>query len=116
MAPTTTDKVLARTLEGGRVVLGYGLTFEPDADRPSALCPPPDRDSRSCEPSAETGGTPFFQATGAVCNLPILAEAAGASGFLNAAPDADGILRRVPLVISSTAASTRAWRSPRCRP
>src|SRR4029077_20687358 len=41
---------------------------------------------------------PFFHATGVVCNLPMLAEAAGASGFLNAAPDADGILRRVPLL------------------
>ena len=29
----------------------------------------------------------------------MLAEAAGASGFLNAAPDPDGILRRVPLVV-----------------
>jgi adenylate cyclase len=29
----------------------------------------------------------------------MLAQAAGASGFLNAAPDSDGILRRVPLVL-----------------
>ena len=29
----------------------------------------------------------------------MLAQAAGASGFLNAAPDADGILRRVPLLV-----------------
>ena len=42
---------------------------------------------------------PYFHATGVVCNLPILARAAGASGFMNAAPDADGILRRVPLLI-----------------
>jgi adenylate cyclase len=34
-----------------------------------------------------------------VCSLPILAQAAGASGFLNAAPDSDGILRRVPLLV-----------------
>jgi hypothetical protein len=42
---------------------------------------------------------PFFRATGAVCSLPVLAEGAGASGFLNAAPDSDGILRRVPLLL-----------------
>jgi adenylate cyclase len=42
---------------------------------------------------------PAFRATGAVCNLAGLADAAGASGFLNAAPDADGILRRVPVVV-----------------
>src|SRR5205823_772060 len=33
------------------------------------------------------------------CSLPMLGRAAGASGFLNAAPDADGILRRVPLLV-----------------
>jgi adenylate cyclase len=97
MAPTETDKALARTLEGGRVILGYGLTFEPDADRPSACVLHP-IGIAVIEPPAETGWTPFFKASDAVCNLPILADAAGASGFLNAAPDADGIHRRVPLV------------------
>ena len=47
----------------------------------------------------DTGDAPYFHATGVVCNLPMLAQAAGASGFMNAAPDADGILRRVPLLI-----------------
>ena len=41
----------------------------------------------------------MFEATGAVCSLPTLTSAAGASGFLNATPDTDGILRRVPLAI-----------------
>jgi adenylate cyclase len=48
--------------------------------------------------AAEEIESPYFEASGAVCSLPFLAEAAGASGFLNAAPDSDGILRRVPLV------------------
>ena len=34
-----------------------------------------------------------------MCSLPALNEAAGRSGFLNAAPDADGILRRVPVLM-----------------
>ena len=34
-----------------------------------------------------------------VCNLPQLARAAGASGFFNVAPDPDGTLRSVPLLI-----------------
>src|SRR5262249_25710861 len=42
---------------------------------------------------------PFFHATGAICSLPELTTAAGASGFLNAAPDPDGILRRIPLLL-----------------
>ena len=50
------------------------------------------------QPPDETGDAPFFHATGVVCSLPMLAQAAGASGFLNAAPDSDGILRRVPLL------------------
>jgi adenylate cyclase len=79
------------------VILGYGLTFEPDVDRPSTCVLHPIGLALLERPN-ETSRTPFFKATDAVCNLPILAEAAGASGFMNAAPDADGILRRVPLV------------------
>jgi adenylate cyclase len=41
----------------------------------------------------------LFHGTGVVCSLPVLTEAAGASGFLNASPDKDGVLRRVPLVM-----------------
>jgi len=92
-----TDQALAATLRGGGVVLGYGLTFEtPDGDRqPCALHPLPvvvvDR-------GADSDPSPFFHATGAICSLPHLASAAGSSGFLNAAPERDGILRRVPLL------------------
>jgi HD-GYP domain-containing protein (c-di-GMP phosphodiesterase class II) len=91
------DAALADVLRDGRVVLGYGLTFDAAAHAPTpcklypiglAIVQPPD----------ETRHEPFFRATGVVCNLPPLAEAAGKSGFLNAAPDSDGILRRVPLV------------------
>ena len=57
--------------------------------------------TRSASPSSAAMTSmrshPFFRASAAVCNLPVLAQAAGASGFLNAAPDTDGILRRVPL-------------------
>ena len=96
-APTDTDLVLARTLKGGGVILGYGLTFEADPNRPSPCILHP-IGIALIEPPVDTGGTPFFTASDAVCNLPVLAEAAGDSGFLNAAPDEDGILRRVPLV------------------
>src|SRR5205814_1698471 len=47
----------------------------------------------------EADESPYFRATGAVCSLPALGQAAGVSGFLNAAPDADGILRRAPLIV-----------------
>jgi adenylate cyclase len=96
-AATKPDEALARTLREGRVILGYGLTF--DTPLPA---------SRSCvlDPIGiaivhRPDGTqhePLFHATGAVCNLPALAQAAAHSGFLNAAPDSDGILRRIPLL------------------
>ena len=93
---TAPDVALAETLRQGRVVLGYGLRFDPGSDPRScvlhpvslALIRPPDDGEQDA----------FFRSTGVVCNLPVLDRAAGMSGFLNAAPDSDGILRRVPLV------------------
>jgi HD-GYP domain-containing protein (c-di-GMP phosphodiesterase class II) len=96
---TSTDAQLADTLRGGRVVLGYALTFEnaviqspPCLQHPLGL---------AIVGGADGDADPFFQATGAICSLPGLTKAAGASGFLNAAPDSDGILRRVPLLLLS---------------
>ncbi len=98
----TPDAALAESLRPGSVVLGYGLTFEVGARAPSGcvLHPVGLATLRAQEDAGQDEtGEPLFRATGAVCNLPALAHAAGASGFMNAAPDADGILRRVPLLI-----------------
>jgi CHASE2 domain-containing sensor protein len=94
---TTPDAALARALREGRVILGYGLTFDTAPRTPSA-CGLHPIGIAIVQPPDETRHEPFFHATGAVCNLPLLAEAAALSGFLNAAPDSDGILRRVPLL------------------
>jgi adenylate cyclase len=93
----TPDGVLAATLREGRVVLGYGLTFDtaPLAARSCVLHP---IGVAIVRPPEESLHEPFFRATGTVCSLPMLGQAAKASGFLNAAPDSDGILRRAPLV------------------
>ena len=91
------DDVLAETLKDGRVVLGYALTFDAAA-RVRSACVLHPLGLAIVHPRVETGDTPFFHATGAVCSLPALGHAAGVSGFLNAAPDSDGILRRVPLI------------------
>jgi adenylate cyclase len=92
------DAVLSDTLRQGRAILGYGLLFDPTGDAPKpcvqhALSLPI---IRGAGVQAED---PFFQATSAVCNIPTLTSAAQASGFLNAAPDPDGILRRAPLLM-----------------
>jgi CHASE2 domain-containing sensor protein len=93
----TPDRKLAAVLHEGRVVLGYGLTFDspPLAARSCVLHP---LGAAIIRPPDDAGHEPFFRATGVVCSLPILGQAATASGFLNAAPDSDGTLRRVPLV------------------
>jgi len=97
-ARRTTDDELADALREGRVVLGYALTFDEAGGKPRNCVLHP-LGIALLQPREETGGAPFFQAAGAVCALPSLAQAAGASGFLNAAPDGDGILRRVPLLV-----------------
>jgi adenylate cyclase len=92
---TNADAALADALRGGRVVIGYAMTFEPSSagtcgDRPFPLAVIR-RDDETEDP--------FFRATGTICSLPALSAAAAASGFLNAAPDPDGLLRRTPLLM-----------------
>ena len=92
------DELFAGTLRRGGVVVGYAFTFGAGSrgDRECALQPLP---VTVVEPKGSDAEWPMFTATGAVCSLPTLTSAAGASGFLNATPDTDGILRRVPLAI-----------------
>ena len=94
----TPDDVLARTLREGRVVLGYAMRFDAAA-RSARACVLHPVGLVTLQAGEDTGDAPYFRASGAVCSLPMLAQAAGASGFMNAAPDADGILRRVPLLV-----------------
>src|SRR5262249_43391349 len=93
-----TDLALAETLRAGRVVLGYAMTFDRVPDGSTACVQHP-LGLAILRRGNEHIDDPFFQATGAVCSLPKLTEAAGASGFLNAAPDPDGRLRRAPLLL-----------------
>ena len=92
------DLALAETLRAGGVVVGYAMTFEHPSSR-STGCVQHPLGIALIRRGDESADDPFFQATGAICSLPILTEAAGASGFLNAAPDPDGRLRRVPLLL-----------------
>jgi adenylate cyclase len=85
------------------------MTFEPGSPAPPN-CPRPPLNVALI--SDDENLDPFFHATGAVCSLSPLMTAAATSGFLNAAPDADGILRRVPVLLQYGAASIRRsrWR------
>ena len=98
--PSPGDETLASALLGGRVALGYALTFSgTEGGRRDCLLHP--LAVPIVQPDGGGSDLPLFHAEGAVCSLPALARAAGRSGFLNAIPDSDGILRRVPLVIGS---------------
>jgi HD-GYP domain-containing protein (c-di-GMP phosphodiesterase class II) len=96
--PTPSDVSFADALRSERVVLGYALTFDepPNAHAPCLLHP---LNAAIVRPRDADDLSPFFRASGAICTLPVLERAARASGFLNATADADGILRRVPLIM-----------------
>jgi adenylate cyclase len=95
---TTPDEQLAETLREGRVVLGYAMTFDPPrAGQVPCVLHPIGLAIMRRDDSTED---PFFQATGSICNLPMLSRAANASGFMNAAPDPDGLLRRIPVLMA----------------
>jgi two-component system, cell cycle sensor histidine kinase and response regulator CckA len=97
--PQDHDHYLAETLAKGPFVLGYEFLFQGGA---------PATDHGRLHPasivlvnkSASAKDTPrFFSAQGVVGNPPLLSGAVRYSGFLNATPDGDGILRRVPMLI-----------------
>ncbi len=90
------DDVLASVLDGGRTVLGYGLTFDANSGPVNGCLQHPL--GLAIVRADDDAADPFFRASGAVCNLASLTRAAANSGFLNAAPDADGVLRRLPLI------------------
>jgi CHASE2 domain-containing sensor protein len=93
----TPDRALADALRAGGVVVGYALTFDSRETQPTSCVLHP-LGAALVQPRGG-GEPPLFHASGVICSLPELAQAAGSSGFLNAAPDADGILRRAPLLI-----------------
>ena len=93
------DAGLATALEHKGVVTSYAFTF----DTPSG-------NEASCElhplPSVQVAASDrslplhdLFQPSGVVCSLAIFSRAAGASGFLNVSRDADGVVRRIPLLM-----------------
>ncbi|MGA6925811.1 MAG: CHASE2 domain-containing protein, partial [Desulfosarcina sp.] len=89
------DEMLARTLTGAPVTLGYKFLFHP-----------PEKESKSKWLHPLDGlvvrETPGYacklrQASRALCNLPLFSRSATSSGFINVGSDPDGVLRRVPL-------------------
>jgi CHASE2 domain-containing sensor protein len=93
------DLALAHVLARGPHVLGYKFLFGPDNPEEDESLLHPVTVANQAEGSQAPGSPSVFTAGGVIANIPELSKAASSSGFLNYPADADGMLRRVPLLI-----------------
>lgn len=91
---------LAQALGSGPTVLGYYLDFS--QPRPPGNTHPLTAPAGTVVSRSFHGTAQWPQPQGEIRSLPVLASAASAEGFTNALQDIDGILRRVPLLLSSS--------------
>jgi len=94
---TPTDRVLAHTLAEGRVVMAYAFTFDA-AGKAESSCVLHPVTPVLVEGSEGSPADRLFHASDVVCSLAAFNQSAGASGYINASPDRDGLLRRIPLL------------------
>ena len=87
------DAAFARALTGRAAVLGFHFTSDRSAHRSGSL-PQPVFDAQAL------AGRPirFTEWSGYAANLAELAQAAPIAGFFNSLPDADGVVRSMPLL------------------
>jgi two-component system, cell cycle sensor histidine kinase and response regulator CckA len=94
------DAILAETFSKGPFVLGFKFLFE---EKPwisnACILHPANLAWIQNETSTTFSKDQLFKAKRVDCNLPQLSNSVSYSGFLNAAPDLDGLLRRIPLLI-----------------
>lgn len=94
------DSTLSTTLARGPFVLGYKFTFSDKKSSTDRCLLHPLNVAVITDDGTSPSREPLlFQARDVICNLRTLAENAAFSGFFNAAPDMDGVLRRVPLIV-----------------
>ena len=87
------DQALVDVLQQGRVVLGFALNRQPQTQ---AITAHPQARFVALDAPA-LGFVPAF--SGGVLSLPALEAAAAGHGALSFLPDADGVVRRVPLLV-----------------
>jgi adenylate cyclase len=93
------DRILAKTLDRGHFVLGNKFQFNRLEKNPEQCLLHPVKVSFMQNKGGGEEKTRLPESSGVLCNLNILSEKAGASGFLNFSPDKDGMLRRMPMLI-----------------
>ncbi len=87
------DAELAKVLARGRVVLGFALDRKPQSQPQLAQ-------SKARFVAINGAAQPFVPAfVGSVSGLPMLVAAAQGNGALSFVPDADGVVRRVPMLL-----------------
>jgi adenylate cyclase len=88
------DEVLAKSLEHTPTITGFVFNFEQKINHDS-----PNINAIFIE-HAKEGESPLLQAKGITSNIPILQQSSYSSGSFNTLPDADGVVRYVPLIFS----------------
>src|SRR5262249_54365721 len=93
------DQKLADVLRAPTFVVGYAFTFngQGSAQHPCVLHPVHSVARVDAGNGNQTDH--LFRASGVLCNIEVISQAAAGSGFVNAAPDDDGIFRRVPQLV-----------------
>jgi adenylate cyclase len=88
------DARFAASLKGRPVVLGYYFNGDESAVRANVI-------PRPVLPKGSFAGgeAAFYRWRGYTGNLPVVAASAAAAGHINSLADADGVLRRVPLIV-----------------
>ena len=89
------DRMLAETIARTPTITGYVFIQNPDEIEPGRL--PTSRATILERNKPEQSY--LFQPYRAVLNLPVIQDNAYASGYFNSVPDADGVVRSVPLVM-----------------
>ena len=97
--PMEHDADLVKTLSTGPFVLGFEFLFKHPARTMSPCCLHPLKVVWVNNTSSAEMATRLYTADNVDCNLSMFSNAVSHSGFLNAAADSDGVLRRIPLLI-----------------
>ena len=92
-------------------VLGHGLLFDSIAAPPGCHLRPVELVERQRSKHPPHAG--FFEVRGAICPLPVLAKAAGATGFINASPILTGGCGACHCWFGWVTGSIRGWPSRR---
>ena len=87
------DRLFAKALAGHNAVLGYYLTSDRGGRKTGSL-PAPALDAALLQSQSAT----LTRWDGYAANIDLLARAAPAAGYFNFAPDADGMVRSLPLL------------------